>query len=104
MPRNAPIFEEWLYEQFLADRGWGEIVKDIIAADAVLSDTAKWPNKNASFAERAPAVEKNGATFFIATHYYEKTRTEGAIDLAAETARVFLGVQLQCAQCHDHPS
>src|SRR5690606_27050806 len=24
-------------------------------------------------------------------------------ELAAHTSRVFLGVQLQCAQCHDHP-
>src|SRR6201999_626291 len=24
-------------------------------------------------------------------------------NLAAATARVFLGVQIECAQCHDHP-
>src|SRR5262249_61635117 len=23
---------------------------------------------------------------------------------AAETSRLFLGIQIQCAQCHDHPS
>lgn len=103
MRRNAHIFEEWLFEQLKANKGWGEIVKAIITADAVLSDTARWPNKNASFEERAPQVAKDGATFFVSTHYYEKTRPEAAVDLAAETARVFLGIQLQCAQCHDHP-
>ena len=25
-------------------------------------------------------------------------------DVAAETSRVFLGIQIQCAQCHDHPT
>ena len=24
-------------------------------------------------------------------------------DVAASTSRIFLGVQIQCAQCHDHP-
>ncbi|HVW01038.1 MAG TPA: DUF1553 domain-containing protein, partial [Planctomycetaceae bacterium] len=27
-----------------------------------------------------------------------------AEDIAAETSRVFLGIQLQCANCHDHPT
>jgi len=27
-----------------------------------------------------------------------------APEIAAETARIFLGVQIQCAQCHDHPT
>lgn len=26
------------------------------------------------------------------------------VDVAAETARIFLGIQIQCAQCHDHPT
>ena len=26
------------------------------------------------------------------------------VEIAATTSRVFLGVQIQCAQCHDHPS
>src|SRR5690606_32163627 len=25
-------------------------------------------------------------------------------DVAAEISRIFLGVQIQCAQCHDHPT
>ena len=26
-----------------------------------------------------------------------------SLNLAASTARLFLGVRLECAQCHDHP-
>ena len=44
--------------------------------------------------------EKNGQAFFITTRIGADAKTE----LAAETARIFLGIQIQCAQCHNHPS
>jgi len=37
---------------------------------------------------------------FVASHL----RAGGPETLASATARVFLGVQLSCAQCHDHPT
>ena len=37
---------------------------------------------------------------FVASHL----RAGGPETLAATSARVFLGVQLSCAQCHDHPT
>lgn len=96
MKRLAPLLEEWLFEQFQQNRTWGDIVRAMLTAEAVLTDLA----------QKEPVGPKqpiNGAAYFVATRYYEKTRTEGAIDAAAETARIFLGIQLQCAQCHDHP-
>lgn len=99
MKRNAPKFETWIVEQLQNNRNWSGIVRDILTAEAVLTDNAKRPADVPRFVPQ-PA---NGAAFFIATRYYEKTREEGAVDLAAETSRIFLGVQLQCAQCHNHP-
>src|SRR5204863_8428138 len=29
---------------------------------------------------------------------------DATTEIAAETSRIFLGIQIQCAQCHDHPS
>ena len=29
---------------------------------------------------------------------------DGAVNLTSITTRVFLGQQIQCTQCHDHPS
>ena len=43
---------------------------------------------------------QKGAVFFLASH----RGADAANEQAAETARVFLGIQIQCAQCHDHPS
>ena len=43
---------------------------------------------------------KNGQAFFLVS----RNGADAATELAAETSRVFLGIQIQCAQCHDHPS
>lgn len=40
-----------------------------------------------------------GASFFLVSY----RGAEAANERAAETSRVFMGIQIQCAQCHDHP-
>ena len=69
----------WLRQQFVDDRPWNEIVYDLI--------TAKGSNK------------ENGAVNFPLAHL-----EFGAVPLTSITTRVFLGQQIQCTQCHDHPS
>jgi hypothetical protein len=44
-------------------------------------------------------IVPNGPGVFVASH----VKGGGAETMAAVTARLFLGVQVQCAQCHDHP-
>ena len=44
----------------------------------------------------------NGGTFKNpATNYYQITRD--TLKLAENTAQVFMGMRIQCAQCHNHP-
>jgi hypothetical protein len=69
----------WLRQQVNADRPWNEIAYDLIAA--------KGSNKD------------NGAANFTIAHL-----DNGAVPLTSITSRVFLGLQIQCTQCHDHPS
>jgi len=70
-------FEQWLVEQLKANRPWDEITKEILTATG--------------------STREVGQTAFMFAH-------EGkAEELAGETARIFLGMQLQCANCHDHP-
>lgn len=85
MQRLAPVLEEWLADQIRNGRGWDGIVRDMLTADAALTDTAR------KAGEVGPGQPRNGAAFFIATRFYEKTRTEGAIDAAAEPARPTAG-------------
>lgn len=80
-------FEEWLYEQLRANRSWGEITRSILTAEGELRFTLNQP------------TAENGALFFLVAHDGDE-----AEERAAETSRVFLGIQIQCAQCHDHPS
>jgi Protein of unknown function (DUF1549)/Protein of unknown function (DUF1553) len=81
----TPAFERWLTEQFKANKSWAYITRELITAKGkVMYDD---PNKNAQ-------------AFFLLTRRGADATTE----IAAETSRIFLGIQIQCAQCHDHPS
>lgn len=70
-------FENWLIEQFRQNRPWDEIVTDVLTATG--------------------DVQENGATAMIFAHSGQPE------ELAGEVSRVFLGIQIQCANCHDHP-
>lgn len=72
-PQLVDDLSKWIN----AGRGWDEIAQEFITA------TGK--------------VSENGSTAIIVA---QEGRTE---EIAAEVSRVFLGIQIQCAQCHDHP-
>jgi hypothetical protein len=75
---NYPAFEKWLTAQFAANKPWDQI------ATAMITATGR--------------NDENGATAFALAE-------DGSpVEMAGEVSRVFLGVQIQCAQCHDHPS
>lgn len=80
----ASSFEDWMFTQLKANKNWGEIARAMITADG-----------QAKFDEPG----KNGQLFFLVS----RTGADGANERAAETSRLFLGIQIQCAQCHDHP-
>lgn len=76
---DAAELSSWLRRQFAENRPWNEVAFDII--------TAKGSNK------------ENGAANYTLAHIQD-----GAINLTSFTTRIFLGQQIQCTQCHDHPS
>lgn len=80
-------FEEWLFERFRAGDDWRTITRAILTAQGELRFTLNKPGA------------ENGQLFFLAAHDGPE-----AEERAAETSRVFLGIQIQCAQCHDHPT
>lgn len=81
----ARPFEVWMTEQLHKNRSWGAITRDLLTA----SGSCKFDDDG-----------KNGALYFLLS----RTGAEADNDRAAETARIFMGIQIQCAQCHDHPS
>jgi Protein of unknown function (DUF1549)/Protein of unknown function (DUF1553) len=80
----VPAFDAWMTEQLQANKGWDELARAMITADGAI---------------RFDEPGKNGAAYFLAKHIGNGATEEQA----AETARIFLGIQIQCAQCHDHP-
>lgn len=71
------LFEQWLAGRINENAPWDETVRMILTATGKVKDHPE-------------------ATF-VGFHGADTTR------LAAETARVFLSLQIGCAQCHDHP-
>lgn len=93
-------FEEWLFEQFRDDRNWGEITRDILTAEGELRFSSSVSTNSALVKKpnwQPRPNTKGGELFFLVAH-----DTDEAEERAAETSRVFLGIQIQCAQCHDH--
>ena len=83
----APRLETWLRLRLAANVGLDQIAAELLTPRA--EDTA------ARRVQAADAVPDPSAFFQAADRKPEQ--------LAANTSRVFLGLQVQCAQCHDHP-
>ncbi len=97
-------------------RNWGRYWRDVvmyrrnddrglIGAASLERHLTEQLNKNTPWDEVATGfitakgdVREDGATGMIMA---QVGRPE---DTAAEISRIFLGVQIQCAQCHDHPT
>ncbi|NBN95289.1 MAG: DUF1549 domain-containing protein [Verrucomicrobia bacterium] len=70
-------FEDWLKARLAADTPWDKLVSEMITADGRLCD--------------------NGATGFMLFD------AEMPLDGVSNLMTTFLGTNMACAQCHDHP-
>ncbi len=76
----------------------------IVAANPMVADLAEqlnesvgWDRIATEFITARGDVKENGHAAIIMA---QNGRTE---EMTAEMSRIFLGIQIQCAQCHDHP-
>ena len=76
----------------------------IVAANPMVADLAEqlnesvgWDRIATEFITARGDVKENGHAAIIMA---QNGRTE---ETTAEMSRIFLGIQIQCAQCHDHP-
>jgi len=86
---NPQALEDWLTEQFKKGVPWDAIVAELVSAMPV-RDKKKKKDKN-------DWSQKTGQNNFVLA-YENKPPL-----LAAQTARLFMGISIQCAECHDHP-
>jgi hypothetical protein len=69
------MFDRWWVEQFRRNRPWNDIATALVTSSGINDE--------------------------IAPVNYLTALYGNPIEIAATTSRVFLGVQIQCAQCHD---
>jgi len=79
-------FETWLKQRVARNAGYDQMVYDLI--------TARVDRGGGFF--RGDFTSADPGTWYLAKEYKPE-------NLAASTARVFLGVSVECAQCHNHP-
>lgn len=75
---GAGVLEEFLASAINGGQSWADITRAIVTA-------------------KGNVAEEGTTALFLA-------QQAEAADVAAEVSRIFLGVQIQCAQCHDHPT
>lgn len=85
----VPGFEAWLQERRRQRAGFDAIVRELLTVP--ITGTPERPQLVLRDL-KAP----NPVAFIAA-------KNAGAAEIAAATTRLFLGVRLECAQCHDHP-
>lgn len=71
-------FENWLHDELQKKSSWDAIATSVLTAKG--------------------DVREVGSTGLIFAHGAEPA------EVAAEVSRIFLGIQIQCANCHDHPT
>lgn len=71
-------FEDWMVKQLQDNAGWDDITRALITGLGEISE--------------------HGEATLIFIH---EANPE---EIAGEVSRIFLGIQMQCANCHDHPT
>ncbi len=80
---NRQGLQQYLRRSFLRGKPYDEMVHELISATG----------------SNTPGEEDfNGAVNFVLDNLQEKSTPA-----TAKTARLFMGIQLQCTQCHNHP-
>jgi len=89
----------WRYRQWVVDALNADMPFDQFAIEQLAGDLLK--NSNAE-QKAATGFHRNTLTNKEGGVDQEQFRVEAVVDRANTTAKVFLGLTLGCAQCHDH--
>ncbi|MEZ6130850.1 MAG: DUF1549 domain-containing protein [Planctomycetaceae bacterium] len=72
--------EKFFREAFAKNRPWDDVVEDLVTAEG--------------------HYEENGAVNYTLA---QMQMPDDGVQLTAKTTKLFLGMQVQCTQCHNHP-
>jgi hypothetical protein len=92
-------FRLWLNQQFDKNTPWNKFVYDLVSASG--QNSAGGARKTQPGLTAAGTTDADGHTINGATNWVLRF-TGKPEDLSGTASKIFLGVQIQCAQCHDH--
>ena len=79
--KSADVFQKWIKKQMWEGRPLNEFVADMVAASG--SNLTDPPTNLYTMLVHSPRIDSKA--------------------LAADFSQLFLGIQIQCAECHNHP-
>jgi hypothetical protein len=85
-----PGFDRWLHDRLRENTPYDQMVQQIINA----------PLDNIGMRRRQQAMTAYDQATPVAFYMANELKPE---NLASSASRLFLGIKLECAQCHDHP-
>ena len=77
LKQNRRMFESWLADELNAGTGWDVVMTELLTAEGSTQEVPQ--------------------TAFFMAHAGEPE------EVAGEASRLLMGIQISCAQCHDHP-
>lgn len=86
---NQQAFEDWLFEEFKSGVGWDRMVGEMVSS----TPTRK---KNVKAQDNGWGQDYGPNNFILVNERKPEL-------IAASTARIFMGISIECAECHDHP-
>lgn len=92
-PGQQDAFDRWLKSRLEKNVGYDRMVRELLTTPF----SSPRLRQRRMMARPQQTDEPSAAAFYLA----KDVKPE---NLASSTARLFLGVRLDCAQCHDHPA
>jgi hypothetical protein len=79
-------WRDWIIESLNADKGYDQMVREMLAADELYPDD----------------LNRLRASGFLARQYFKFNRNTWLEETVEHTSKAFLGLTMNCAKCHDH--
>src|SRR5580700_4680132 len=89
-------FRAWLHGAFARNAPWNELVTELLTATGRNSEGGLKADARVNDGHRPTPPDVHGAVNWTLKYQDDPQ------DMAGTASRTLLGVQLQCAQCHDH--
>lgn len=86
---NPQAFEDWLFDSFKSGTSWDRIVAEMVSATPVRKQNVP--------------VQNNGWNQDYGPNNFVLANDRKPELIASATARIFMGLSIDCAECHNHP-